>query len=102
MSIFDTVSFIKDDVSGDGTTSTVLLIGEFLKQAELYIGEGLHPRVVTEGFEVAKTKALEVLETLKIQLTPAEKRDILVQVARTSLNTKVHHKVGKGFCLTFL
>jgi T-complex protein 1 subunit zeta len=75
-----------------------LLIGEFLKQAELYIGEGLHPRVVTEGFEVAKTKALEVLETLKIQLTPEEKRNILVQVARTSLNTKVHHKVCERFC----
>lgn len=46
---------------------------------------------------MAKNKALEVLETLKIQLTPAEKRNILVQVARTSLNTKVHHKVGVGF-----
>jgi len=69
------------------------LIGEFLKQAELYIGEGLHPRVVTEGFEVAKNKALEVLETLKVNITPETKRSILVEVAKTSLNTKVHPKV---------
>ena len=34
-------------MTGDGTTSTVLLIGEFLKQAELYVSEGLHPRSVT-------------------------------------------------------
>jgi hypothetical protein len=34
----------QDDVTGDGTTSTVLLIGEFLKQADVYISEGLHPR----------------------------------------------------------
>ena len=34
-------------MTGDGTTSTVLLIGEFLKQAELYVQEGLHPRLVT-------------------------------------------------------
>ena len=34
-------------MTGDGTTSTVLLIGEFLKQAELYVSEGLHPRLVT-------------------------------------------------------
>jgi T-complex protein 1 subunit zeta len=81
-------------VTGDGTTSTVLLIGEFLKQAELYISEGLHPRVVTEGFEAAKNKALEVLESLKVNITPEEKRNILVQVARTSLNTKVHHKAS--------
>ena len=72
----------------------MLLIGEFLKQAELYISEGLHPRVVTEGFEVAKTKALEVLETFKVKITPEEERNILVQVAKTSLNTKVHHKVN--------
>lgn len=25
-----------------------------------YISEGLHPRIVVEGFEMAKTKALEV------------------------------------------
>lgn len=30
-----------DDVTGDGTTSTVLVIGELLKQAELYIAEVL-------------------------------------------------------------
>jgi hypothetical protein len=29
----------QDDVTGDGTTSTVLLIGEMLKQAELYVSE---------------------------------------------------------------
>ena len=87
------INFFQDDVTGDGTTSTVLLIGEFLKQADVYISEGLHPRVVTEGFEVAKNKALEVLETLRVNITPEEKRTILVQVAKTSLNTKVHHKV---------
>ncbi len=51
-------------MTGDGTTSTVLLIGEFLKQSELYITEGLHPRAVTEGFEKGKKKALDVLVRL--------------------------------------
>lgn len=30
----------QDDVSGDGTTSTVLFIGELMKQSDRYIGEG--------------------------------------------------------------
>jgi T-complex protein 1 subunit zeta len=30
----------QDDISGDGTTSTVLLIGELMKQSERYISEG--------------------------------------------------------------
>lgn len=32
----------------DGTTSTVLLIGELMKQAERYLNEGCHPRVIAE------------------------------------------------------
>ncbi len=35
----------------DGTTSTVLFIGELMKQAERYLGEGLHPRVIVEVSE---------------------------------------------------
>ena len=33
-------STAQDDITGDGTTSTVLLIGELLKQADNYISEG--------------------------------------------------------------
>eukprot|EP00731_Ephydatia_muelleri_P023050 Em0015g633a len=50
-----------DDITGDGTTSNVLIIGELLKQADLYISEGLHPRIVAEGFDMAKDKALKVV-----------------------------------------
>lgn len=32
----------QDDISGDGTTSTVLMIGELMKQSERFIGEGNH------------------------------------------------------------
>ena len=38
----------------------MLIIGELLKQADLYISEGLHPRIVSEGFDKAKVKALQV------------------------------------------
>jgi len=78
----------QDDITGDGTTSNVLIIGELLKQAERYIAEGLHPRIVAEGFELAKTKALEVLEQVKVKREMD--RDVLISVSRTSLRTKVH------------
>ena len=45
----------QDEITGDGTTSVCLLVGEIMKQAERYISEGVHPRVVTEGLEIAKT-----------------------------------------------
>lgn len=30
----------QDDISGDGTTSTVIFIGELMKQSDRYIAEG--------------------------------------------------------------
>merc|ERR1712223_947975 len=89
-SLIARASTAQDDITGDGTTSTVLLIGEFLKQADTYISEGLHPRIVTEGFEMAKDKALEVLESVKIPLADGDKAEVLQAIAQTSLGTKVH------------
>ena len=39
--------------------------GELLKQAERFISEGVHPRVITDGFELAKKEALNVATTGK-------------------------------------
>ncbi|PNH03195.1 T-complex protein 1 subunit zeta, partial [Tetrabaena socialis] len=39
----------QDDITGDGTTSIVLFIGELMKQAERYLSEGTHPRVLVEA-----------------------------------------------------
>ncbi|KND04912.1 T-complex protein 1 subunit zeta [Spizellomyces punctatus DAOM BR117] len=82
----------QDDVTGDGTTSNVLLIAELLKQAERFIAEGLHPRVITEGFDIAKKEALEFLEKFKIK--QEIDRETLLNVARTSLRTKVRQELA--------
>ncbi|XP_077080935.1 T-complex protein 1 subunit zeta [Siphateles boraxobius] len=87
-SLIAKVATAQDDITGDGTTSNVLIIGELLKQADLYVSEGLHPRVIAEGFEAAKEKALEVLEEVKVM--KEMDRETLIHVARTSLRTKVH------------
>ncbi|KAL1916369.1 uncharacterized protein VTP21DRAFT_5986 [Calcarisporiella thermophila] len=82
----------QDEVTGDGTTSVVLLVGELLKQAERYISEGLHPRVITEGFDLAKKEALQFLE--KFRVAREADRELLVSVARTALRTKVHRDLA--------
>lgn len=91
-SLIARASTAQDDMTGDGTTSTVLVIGELLKQADLYISEGLHPRIITEGFDKARVKTLEVLENLKIKIEPTRKS--LLPVARTSLRTKIHQQLA--------
>lgn len=91
-SLIAKVATAQDDITGDGTTSNVLIIGEMLKQADLYVSEGLHPRLATEGFEMAKNTSLELLEKFKV--TSAMERDTLISVARTSLRTKVPHQLA--------
>lgn len=91
-SLIAKVATAQDDITGDGTTSNVLIIGELLKQADLYISEGLHPRIVTEGFEAAKIKALKVLD--EVNVSKEMDRETLINVARTSLRTKVHAELA--------
>lgn len=81
----------QDDQCGDGTTSVVLLVGELLKQADRYISEGVHPRVIGEGFDIAKKEALKFLDQFKVIRQGLDMdRETLVAVAHTSLATKLH------------
>ncbi|KAF5280186.1 hypothetical protein FQA39_LY18103 [Lamprigera yunnana] len=91
-SLIARASTAQDDMTGDGTTSTVLVIGELLKQADIYVAEGLHPRVLTEGFDKARLKTLEILDGIKMPIEIT--REHLLDVARTSLRTKVHHDLA--------
>eukprot|EP01125_Pyxidicula_operculata_P021849 TRINITY_DN8697_c0_g1_i1.p1 TRINITY_DN8697_c0_g1~~TRINITY_DN8697_c0_g1_i1.p1 ORF type:complete len:541 (-),score=160.80 TRINITY_DN8697_c0_g1_i1:107-1729(-) len=84
----------QDQETGDGTTSSVLLVGEILRQAERYIAEGLHPRIINDGLMLAKDRVRKFLDSHK---KPREKlfdHEFLVNVAKTSLRTKVHQKLA--------
>ncbi|CDI97619.1 T complex protein 1 subunit zeta [Echinococcus multilocularis] len=90
-SLIARVATSQDDSTGDGTTSVVILIAELLKQAELLISEGLHPRLVTEGFDLAREKCMEFLDECKIDVaSDMPEKAILLAVAGTSLRTKLH------------
>jgi T-complex protein 1 subunit zeta len=70
-----------------------LLIAELLKQSERSLGEGLHPRILADGFDLGKQKALEFLEKFKVKKDTLN-RELLLNVARTSLRTKVHQRLA--------
>lgn len=82
----------QDDVCGDGTTSTVLLIGEMLKKAEQLLLEGLHPRVIVDGFHSGRDELVKWMEAQKEEVKPD--RELLVSVARCSLLTKLQEKIA--------
>jgi T-complex protein 1 subunit zeta len=86
----------QDDITGDGTSSTVLIIGELLKQAERYLNEGLHPRVLVEGFDAAKAASIAFLETFKMKCAGVENPDkeLLSCVAKTALRSKLREELA--------
>lgn len=80
----------QDEITGDGTTSVVCLVGELMKQAYRFIQEGVHPRVITDGFDVARKETLKFLDEYKVDRNEEQvDREFLLQVARSSLSTKV-------------
>lgn len=79
----------------DGTTSAVLFVGELLKQAERYTSEGLHPRLITEGYEIARDMTLDFLEGYKTSFPKIfHDRELLTAVARSSLRSKLSGEVA--------
>ena len=82
----------QDEQCGDGTTSVVLLVGELLRQAERFIQEGVHSRVISEGFDVAKAGVLQFLEQFKRRMDVD--RATLISVANTALATKLHAQLA--------
>ena len=86
----------QDDISGDGTSSTVLITGELMKQAERYLNEGVHPRVIVEGLEAAKKSAIEFLKQFRVETGGVENpdREMLLCVARTALRTKLEEHLA--------
>ncbi len=74
------------DVSvGDGTTSAVVLAGEFLKQAESLLEQGVHSTVITNGYRLAMNEVKKYLDELAIK---ADDEKSLIRVAETSLSGK--------------
>ncbi|GFR39923.1 hypothetical protein Agub_g431 [Astrephomene gubernaculifera] len=86
------VSLAQDAEVGDGTTSVVILAGEFLKEAKPFIEEGVHPRSLIKSFRQASVLAVQQLRALAISLEDKhmeEKKDLLKKCAMTTLNSKL-------------
>jgi len=86
----------QDDVTGDGTCTTVMVIGEIMKQAERYIQEGLHPRVLCEGLDAAKEASVQFLDRFyqKINTTDDVDYEIIRCVAESALRTKLYQDLA--------
>lgn len=85
----------QDAEVGDGTTSVVLLAGEFLKQIKPYVDEGVHPRIIIKAIRKALALSVEKIKSLSVKIekdNADEKRELLMKCASTALNSKLIHQ----------
>lgn len=56
------ISKAQDVEAGDGTTSVVIIAGALLKAAEYLLDIGIHPNIISEGFQRALDDSLSIIK----------------------------------------
>merc|ERR1711983_584218 len=85
----------QDAEVGDGTTSVVILAGEFLKQFKSFVEEGVHPRVIIKSVRKATALAIAKIQEISVKIdrnNPTQYRELLERCAATSMSSKLIHQ----------
>ncbi|VVB74519.1 Thermosome subunit [Candidatus Tiddalikarchaeum anstoanum] len=72
---------------GDGTTTSAILSGEFLKKADELLDKNIHPTVIANGYRMACSKALEILKEFAEKI-PINDKKLLEKIAITAMTGK--------------
>ncbi|KAE8691212.1 T-complex protein 1 subunit eta [Hibiscus syriacus] len=78
----------QDSEVGDGTTTVVLLAGEFLKEAKPFVEDGVHPQNLIRSYRTACNLAIEKIKELAFSIegkSLEEKKNLLAKSLGCSL-----------------
>lgn len=81
------LSRAQDIEAGDGTTSVVIVAGALLEAAQRLLQRGIHPTTISDAFQRAAAKAVEILSQMAMYVELVD-RESLIKSASTSLNSK--------------
>jgi thermosome len=75
---------------GDGTTTSAILAGDLLKQAEALLDQQIHPTTIISGYRKAAERALEIIDEAAEKIDPASSgyKKILQDAAKTAMSSK--------------
>ncbi|KAK3828459.1 MAG: T-complex protein 1 theta subunit [Benniella sp.] len=74
---------------GDASNLVSIIAGELLQKAEHLIRMGLHPSDIVQGYEVALTKALEIIEELSVEEAKnVQSKEDIAKAVRSSIASK--------------
>lgn len=82
----------QDAEVGDGTTTVVLLAGEFLREAKPFVEEGVHPQLIIRAFRTAANLAVLKVREQAVSIegkSVEDKKGLLQKCAATTLSSKL-------------
>lgn len=85
----------QDAEVGDGTTSVVMLAGEFLKQVKPFVEEGVHPRIIIKAVRKALSLCIAKINEMAVKIEKGnaeEHKNLLLKCAATAMSSKLIHQ----------
>lgn len=85
----------QDAEVGDGTTSVVLLAGEFLKQLKPFVEEGVHSRIIIKAIRKALSICIESINKMAVKIQKKDSKELealLIKCAATAMSSKLIHQ----------
>ncbi len=81
------VAKTQDEMTGDGTTTSVVLAGELLKEAKDLMDKNIHPSIIMGGYEIATKRSLEFMKDFAFKIDPSDEA-ALKKVIKVALSSK--------------
>lgn len=87
------LSRAQDEEVGDGTTSVIVLAGQILQAAEIFIEKRVHPTVIVNAYFKAMEEILKLVEEMGVEIDIENDADI-TKIVKSCIGTKFAHKYG--------
>lgn len=84
----------QEDEVGDGTTTSVMLAGKLLENAEKLLDQKIHATTITKGYRWAAERAQKIVRELAIEIDSEEE---LLKIAQTAMTGKGAEYVKEKF-----
>lgn len=81
------LSRTQDEEVGDGTTSVIILAGEFLSAALPFLERNIHPITIIRAYKRALEDSLEFLKEITVPVNTSDKAEML-RLIKASIGTK--------------